>query len=166
MTSSQITFAILIPLVVWRLYSRYRKLVGKQHVRPIRLWASVIIFPLLFILIGIGNLNHQTAMACLIAGGLAGAALSVLGLKLTTFEYAEGGLTYTPNAYIGLGLLLIFSGRIAYRFFQFSNASALQGQTATQSLTGSPITSLIIGVLATYYALYSAGILRRRHTQP
>lgn len=165
MTSSQIILTVMIPLVVWRLYSRYRKLVGKQHVRPAKLWMSAILFPLVFVMIAFGSLSNQTALLCLLGGGLAGVCLSVLGHKLTKYENTTGILSYTPNATIGLALLLILSGRIGFRFFQMANATQQQGQAAMQSLTSSPLTTLIIGLLMCYYASYSIGILRWRHGQ-
>jgi hypothetical protein len=163
MTSSNIMFAVLIPLIVWRLYSRYRKLVGRQHIRPIRLWASVIVFPLFIVLFGFLSVNHSGALFCMFAGCLAGILLSFVGLRLTQFQYTDGVLSYTPNAYIGLILLLILSSRIGYRFLQMTNAT--DQQAMMQGTIGSPFTSFIIGLLTCYYTLYSAGILHRRHAK-
>jgi hypothetical protein len=165
MTNSQIVLAVMIPVVVWRLYSRYRKLVGKQHVRPAKLWMSATLFPLLFVLIAFGSLANQTALVCLIGGGVAGVCLSVLGHRLTRYENTAGVLSYTPNATIGLTLLLILSGRIGFRFFQMADAAQQQGQAGMQALTNSPLTTLILGLLMCYYASYSIGILRWRNGQ-
>jgi hypothetical protein len=165
MTTSQIMFTVMVPLIVWRFYSRYRKLVGKQHVRPTKLWMSAILFPLIFVLIAFAAVSNPRAFMCLIGGGVAGVCLSILGHKLTKFENTEGVLSYTPNAYVGLALLMIFSGRIAYRFFQMSDIAQQQGQSATQTLGNSPLTTLIVGLLVCYYASYSIGILRWRHGQ-
>ena len=155
----------MIPLVVWRLYSRYRKLVGKQHVRPTKLWMSATLFPLVFVLIAFGSFSNPHALLCLIGGGLAGVGLSVLGHRLTKFENTAGELSYTPNATIGLALLLILSARIGFRFFQLTNAVQQQGQAGMQGLANSPLTTLIIGLLVCYYASYSIGILRWRNAQ-
>ena len=165
MTNSQIVLAVMIPVVVWRLYSRYRKLVGKQHVRPAKLWMSATLFPLLFVLIAFGSLSNRSALLCLIGGGVAGVCLSVLGHRLTRYENTAGVLSYTPNATIGLTLLLILSGRIGFRFFQMADAAQQQGQAGMQALTNSPLTTLILGLLMCYYASYSIGILRWRNGQ-
>jgi len=165
MTNSHILLAVMIPLVVWRLYSRYRKLVGKQHVRPAKLWMSATLFPLLFVLIAFGSMSNKTALLCLVCGGVAGVCLSVLGHRLTRYDNTAGVLSYTPNATIGLALLLILSGRIGFRFFQMTDAAQQQGQAALQGLTNSPLTTLILGLLMCYYASYSIGILRWRNGQ-
>jgi len=157
MTQSQIIFLVMAPLIVWRFYSRYRKLVGKQRVRPARLWMSAILFPLLFIMFGVISANNANALMCLVAGGI---ALSFLGLRLTRFEVQEGNLHYTPNAYIGMALMMMLVGRLAFRYTQMWGGNAQAGANPAQSLTNSPLTLLIVGVLFCYYAPYSAGILR------
>lgn len=164
MTQTQITLLIFIPLIVWRLYSRYRKLVGKQHVRPGKLWASVIFFPLLFILMGFASKQNETAALCLLGGGAAGIVLSFIGHKLTKFENDNGVLSYTPNSYIGLGLMIVFVTRIAYRFFQVSEMTQ-QDPAAMQQLGSNPLTMLVLGLLICYYASYSIGILLWRRNQ-
>ena len=165
MTQAQITLLIFIPLIVWRMVSRYRKLVGKQHVRPGKLWASAIIFPLLFVLFGFVSMKNETALLSLVGGGVAGIALSFIGHRLTKFDNADGALSYTPNAYLGLTLMIIFVTRIAYRFFQISEISQQQDPAAMQHLGNNPLTMLVFGLLVCYYACYSIGILLWRRTQ-
>jgi len=77
-----------------------------------RLWPQLaivmlcvaILFPLLFVMIGAVSSSNANALMCLVAGGIAGVALSFLGLRLTRFEVQDDGLHYTPNAYIGMAL--------------------------------------------------------------
>ena len=49
-------------------------------------------------------------------GVLLGAALGVLGLRLTRFEATSAGLFYTPSAHLGIALSTLLVCRIAYRF--------------------------------------------------
>ncbi|HEY8027514.1 MAG TPA: hypothetical protein VIF60_23445 [Burkholderiaceae bacterium] len=161
MTQSQIILLVMAPLIVWRIYSRYRKLVGKQQVRPVKLWFSAILFPLAFILAGVVCSNNVNALICLFGGGVAGFALSFLGLRLTRFETQGGALLYTPNAYIGMGLMMVLMGRLAYRVAGVWGGGAQAAPGSPQSLTGSPVTLFIVGMLFCYYAPYSAAILRR-----
>ena len=158
MDQKQIIYLILAPIIVWRFYTRYRKLVGKQVAKPWRLWLSVTIFPLFFLLFGWACLSNTTALATLAGGGVAGIALSFLGLNLTRFESEAGKLYYTPNVYIGMGLMMVLAARVVYRFAMPPGATP---QDPAQALAGSPITLVIVGVLFCYYASYSAGILRR-----
>lgn len=162
MAVSSLLPVVLVPLLGWRLYSRYRKLVGKQTPRVGKLWASMLLFPLLFMLMGAVAWKDALSFECLLAGGGAGAALAFWGLKLTRYESGPDGLSYTPNFYIGMGLMSLFAGRMAYRFVQIYTAGG--GPDGHANGFGiNPVTTLIVGVVFCYYPMYSLGILRWRN---
>ncbi|WP_394779051.1 hypothetical protein [Undibacterium sp.] len=160
MAVSTLLPVLLVPFIGWRLYSRYRKLVGRQAPRTGRLWMSMLLFPLVFILIGVAALRDAPSFECLLLGGVGGAALAFLGLKLTRYESAEDGLFYTPNFHIGVSLMLLFVGRMAYRFIQIYTSGGLQGQQHADGFGINPVTTLIMGIVFCYYPVYSSGILR------
>ena len=166
MTQQQIVYLVLVPFIIWRLYSRMRKLIARLEARPIRLWFSAILFPLLILLFAYGCLDDTTALGSLAGGAVCGAALALLGLKLTRFEVVGGKLFYQPNIYIGMALMMLFVTRLAYRFIATPLASNVQqnpgADAALQRLSSSPLTLFIIGMVFCYYAPYSAGILLRR----
>ena len=92
-----------------------------------------------------------------IIGGLAcGAALGYLGLRHTRFEVTAEGRFYTPHTYIGLTVMLLFLGRLAYRFLYLAS-----DPNAAAAYQRSPLTFGVFGVLVGYYVLYYAGILLR-----
>ncbi len=159
MVVSSLLPVVLVPLLGWRLYSRYRKLVGKQTPRVGKLWASMLLFPLLFILVGVGALRDTLSFECLLAGGVLGLALAFWGLKLTSYESGPEGLSYTPNLYMGLGLMSLFAGRIAYRFVQIYSAGGMQ-ESHMNGFGINPATTFIVGIVFCYYPMYSSGILR------
>ncbi len=166
MTQQQIIYLVLAPIIVWRLYSRMRKLIARQEARPGRLWFSVILFPLLLLLFAWGGHDNMTALESLAGGAVCGALLAHFGLKLTRFEVVDGKLFYQPNIYIGMGLTMLFVTRMVYRFSTMPLASNTQqpagGNAALQGMGSSPLTLFIIGLVFCYYAPYSAGILLRR----
>jgi hypothetical protein len=149
-------------LVVWRVYARIRRMVGRQRLGRVRPWITVTVFPLVFaLLMWRGLANPATGIAAL-AGALVGAGLGVLGTRLTKFEATPAGLFYTPNAHLGIALSLLFVLRLAWRF--------VVGQTAGHGLDpqslqigGNPLTMAIFGTLAGYYVTYAIGLLRWRH---
>lgn len=162
MSPASVVPALVVVLIAWRIYSRMRRLIGRQTYRPVRLWASVILFPLLALLLALTTLLHgPMTLAALLAGLAAGAALATWGLQLTRFDISAQGFFYTPNAYLGMTLSLLLIARLAYRYFQISFDPSLHGQDALQGLSQSPLTLAVFGLLAGYYATYSAGILRR-----
>jgi len=63
MTTSTWVLLALIPLILWRLYSRYRRLVSRQKSRAWRHWAAAIFFP------GILRWRHVNAGQAAVTGG-------------------------------------------------------------------------------------------------
>jgi hypothetical protein len=159
MTSTSVVLLILIPLILWRVYSRVRRLVGRQRSTLRRHWIALIVFPLLSAVFGLGAMASPYGLPAL-AGGLAiGAALGWWGLRLTRFEATSEGYFYTPNAHLGIALSLLFVGRILYRMVQMFGLSGVGAQAAAQGFSRSPFTLALFGTLAGYYTAYAAGML-------
>ena len=158
-TPSSLISAGVVLLVLWRLYSRVRRMVGRQRYRSVRPWVTVVLFPLLLLALLLASLAQPESLAALVLGAVVGAALGVWGLRLTRFEATEAGLFYTPNAQLGIALSLLFIGRIVYRFLQLR---LLGGSPALppEDFTRSPLTLAIFATLAGYYIVYAVGLLR------
>ena len=146
-------------LLAWRLYRRTHKLIMRQHFSLRRSRLSLIFFPLLILLFLIGSYLHPLAVAAELGGVLIGVALAVYGLRHTKYENTAEGLFYTPNAHIGIALSLLLAGRVAYRFFQMYVSAAAFAQPP-QDFARSPLTLLIFGTTAGYYAWYALGLIR------
>lgn len=148
----------VLALVVWRMYSRVRRMVGRQAFSRKRVLATVVLFPLLLVLVLFGSLAHPTSLLASAAGAGLGVALGFYGLRLTKFEETPLGLFYTPSAHLGIALSLLFIGRIGYRFAQLylSGASA----SSHSAFVSSSLTLAIFGTLAGYYVSYALGLLR------
>ncbi|MEQ1519198.1 MAG: hypothetical protein ABL931_22195, partial [Usitatibacteraceae bacterium] len=148
--------------IVWRLYSRIRRLIGRQRSRAFRHWAAAIFFPLLVVLVAVGAMRSPLAEGALLAGVACGVALAVWGLRLTKFEKTDLGFFYTPNAHIGIAISLLFIARIGYRFMQMSALTSAEARLTMQDFGRSPLTLVIFGVMAGYYAWYAVGLIRWR----
>jgi hypothetical protein len=155
---STLTILALIPLVCWRMYARFKRLVGKQRFSYVRPWISLSIFPLITILLVVGSRFYPERLGLLAAGVAIGVALGWWGLRKTQFETNENGLFYTPNAHLGIALSLLMFARIAYRAFQAAMHPELASGMADHAST--PLTMTIFGVLAGYYVSYAIGLLR------
>jgi cytochrome b561 len=151
----------LVPLIAWRLYRRVRRMVGRQRSVLWRHWTAAILFPVLLALMGAAALHRPLTLLALGGGVLAGVALAQYGLGLTRFEHADDGFFYTPSAHIGIVLSALLAGRILYRLFQ-TYEGALSDPSAAQRFGSSPLTQLVFGMLAGYYAAYAVGLLRWR----
>ena len=162
---SLIIMLVVIPLIVWRVYARVKRNVGRQKSVAWRHWTTTVVFPLLLILLGVGAFADASAAAGLVAGVVVGVGLATVGLRLTVFENTDDGLFYTPNAHIGIALSLLFTGRMLYRMSQLYLGGAVQSGGSDMSFARSPLTLAIFGMLAGYYVVYAVGILRWRRTQ-
>lgn len=164
-TSATLTLGIAL-LIAWRMYSRVKRLIGRQRSRAWRHWMTLIIFPLLLALFALGALAHPEAEGALALGIATGIGLSIWGLQKTKFETTPIGYYYTPNAHIGIALSALLFARIAYRFYEVSMMTVAQNGMQMGDFGRSPLTLAVFGTLAGYYTSYAIGILRWRHATP
>ncbi len=164
MTPTAIALVVAAPLMIWRLYSRMRRLIGRQPVRAWRSWMAAVLFPLLLVLLVTASLGKPLSLGALACGMSIGIGLALWGLKLTRYEATAEGLFYTPNAHIGIALSLLFTGRILYRFIQLYDTGEINAQPRPEDFSNSPVTLLIFGMLAAYFTAYAIGILRWRRS--
>jgi hypothetical protein len=148
---------ILVPLVAWRLYARFRRLVGRQRLSRVRPWVSLTLFPaLLAVLVGLVH-GRPEVLAWLGGALVAGALLARYGLSRTVFEATPRGLFYTPHAPLGIALSALFAGRILYRVYE-----VISHGPAAADFARSPLTLAVFGLLAGYYMSYAFGLVRWR----
>lgn len=159
--SFNITLLVLLPLIAWRVYARFRRMVGRQRLSRIRPWITLTLFPILLVLLCWAAHEHLDRLGWL-AGGLGfGGLLGIFGLRKTRFEPTPQGLFYTPNAHLGIALSLLFVGRIAYRLFEVYTAEPM-AQHGMGDFARSPVTLAVFGLLAGYYISYAIGLVRWR----
>jgi hypothetical protein len=157
---STVVLLVLIPLIAWRIYRRFRRLVGRQRFSKVRIWIRLIIYPVLLVLLCVAMHSHPDRL-CWLAGAMGlGALLGAFGLKKTDFEPTPTGLFYTPHAHLGVALSLLFVGRIIYRLVEI-----YAGPAAEHGMDGfgrNPLTLIVFGLLAGYNITYTIGLLRWR----
>ena len=131
-------------------------MVGRQRLSSVRPWITLSVFSLLLL----GSIARPPSALAILGGSILGAVLGICGIRLTRFEATPSGLYYTPNAWLGISLSLLFLGRVAYRFagFYFSDSG---GGALPSDFMRSPLTLFIFGTLAGYYVIYAVGLIRR-----
>lgn len=151
----------LVPLLAWRAYSRFRRLVGRQRLSRVRPWITLSVFPALIALLAAASWPDAEKLAVLAAGLGVGALLGRFGLRRTRFEATPGALYYTPNAHLGIALSALFLARIVYRFAElyFAPPGMPHG---LGDFARSPVTLGVFGLLAGYYVSYAVGLVRWR----
>jgi len=156
-----IAFLVLLPLLAWRVYARIRRIVGRQKLSRRRAWSTLTIFPVLIALLAYASHAQVQALLGLAAGLAGGAVLAVYGLRLTRFEPTPEDLFYTPSAHLGIALSLLLVARILYRLVELYSIDTTISPAAT-NLALSPLTLVVVGLLAGYYMAYAIGLLRWR----
>jgi hypothetical protein len=156
-----VVLLIAVPLLAWRLYSRFRRLVGRQRFSRVRQWISLGIFVPLIALLAWFVHAHVHVLASLGGGMLAGAVLAQYGLKHTKFEPAPPLFYFTPNTWLGVGLFLLFVGRILFRLVEIY-LFAPPGPPNFTDFSHSAVTLAVFGLLAGYRMTYAVGLLRWR----
>jgi hypothetical protein len=149
-------------LIAWSLYRRVRRNIGRQPLRPVRSIFSIVIFLAVSVLLFSVSLAVPKMLFGIGGGLLLGALLGIVGLRLTKFETTEAGHFYTPDMRIGIGLSLLFVGRMLYRFWILRNVSST---TSQPQLFQSPLTFFCFGLIAGYYIVYHIGILLHTRDQ-
>lgn len=152
-------FLFVVPIVIWRLYSRVKRNIGRQHLTKWRPRITLIVFPLIVILISLSAVSQPLRLLAMAGGIVAGAALGVFGTRHTKFENTPEGIFYTPNAHIGIALSVLFTGRVIYRMVQLYSIDP-NAQPNPADFASSPLTLAIFGLLAGYYVTYAIGLVR------
>lgn len=159
-----VTPYLIVALVVWSIYRRARRSIGRQRVRDGRMWLRIGILAVIAALIGVQIARNLDVLAALLAGIVGGAVLGYIGLRYTKFETTSEGRFYTPHAYIGLVILALFLGRLLYRFLYLYDGTmpaAAAGQNLAAYYQHNLSMLAIFGLWVGYYVLYYLGVLQR-----
>lgn len=157
-----ITPVLIAALVIWGLYRRARRFIGRQTLQPGRLWTRIGFLAVIGALVLVFSARSEETLGALLAGACCGAVLGWVGLKYTRFEATPEGRFYTPHAYIGLIVVALLVGRVLYRFVVLYSGDpgsyAYQNPYAYQR---GPLTLAIFGTLIGYYISYYLGVLAK-----
>ncbi|MDC8760726.1 hypothetical protein [Janthinobacterium fluminis] len=165
METTTLALLVLIPLLVWRIYARLKRMMGRQASQLWRHWAAAILLPLLLAALAVATKGEPLALSSLGAGALAGAWLGVWGVKLTRLENTDKGYFYTPNLRLGMLVAMQFAARVLYCGMELYMNTRVAVPVAQPDFVQSPLTLLSFGLLAGYYAAYAFGLLRWRRSQ-
>jgi hypothetical protein len=166
----QLTFTVLLgAFVLFAIYRRVRRNVGRQPLQPARMRSRIIVLAVVGAFFALSASRDINLLGALLAGVAGGAALGWFGLRHTKFEKTEKGDFYTPHTYIGAAVSVLLFARIAYRFivvYPSMQAAAQADQNPLAAFQRSPLTLAIFGVLIGYYIFYYVGVLRASKSLP
>ena len=169
-------------LVLWIIYRRFRRLFGRQELRPKRMKFRIVILSIFGVLLLVPTLFSQKLALALIVGLGVGVSLGVWGAKHTRFEVVDGKTYYIPHTYTGMVVSALFLGRLIYRFAMASHsflmpvltinsaepsASDFSGLSSFGGMPGNPFTFCVFFMLVGYYVYYYNYVLyESKHLKP
>jgi hypothetical protein len=159
MAPTNVVPLIFVGLIVWRVYRRVRRTIGRQPVRTKRLVTAIVIYSVLCVLLACGAALHPKVLAGFGGGILLGVPLALIGLHFTRFENTPEGSFYTSHPYIGITIAALLVVRLFYRMsVLLGNQPQTHGPPAMMQ---SPLTFALFGLLAGYFIAFYAGVLVR-----
>lgn len=162
METTTLALLCLAPLLVWRIYSRLKKLVARQQSHMWRHWLVAIGFPALILFLATTTKFEILPLSTLGAGVLAGGWLGVLGLKLTRFEQVGKHFFFTQHRYLAMAITMLFVARLLYRGMEIYLNTRLPVPLPPPPFGQSPLTMAAYGLVTGYYATYAWGLIRWR----
>lgn len=161
------TIIIIAVLVLFGLYRRVRRTVGFQYLVRRRLTTRVVIFSILALAILAAGAANPMSYVSDAVGLVIGGIIAYISARTTKFEMRNGRWGYFQHLWIGIGLIVLFIGRLAFHFIEISQEvgkiqqqASGQNQMSAQSLSD-PWTSGILMLLVAYYIGYFAFLLRK-----
>ena len=162
METTTLALLFLVPLLVWRIYSRLKKLVARQKSQ---LWRHRLVafgVPALIVFLATTTKFEILPLSSLGAGVLAGGWLGVLGIKLSRFEQVGKDYYFTQHRYLGLAITMLFIARLLYRGMEIYLNTRLDVPVPPPPFGQSPLTMAAYGMVTGYYTAYAWGRLRWR----
>jgi hypothetical protein len=162
MEATTIALLVLMPLLVWRIYARLKRAMGRSRSQLWRHWSAAVLLPSAVLGLALAAWPDVLAVSCLGAGALAGAWLGLWGIGLTRFERNEKGWFFTPNLHLGLLVTMLFVARLLYRGLELYVNSRAALPVPLPDFSQSPLTLLSFGLLAGYFAAQAVALVRWR----
>jgi hypothetical protein len=160
MSLTTLALIALVPLLVWRVYSRIKNQMTRQRSIVSRHYTGLIVFAALVVVPGTELGDRPFQLAALAAGAIAGIALGTYGLRRTRYEDTPEGYFYTPPSRMGILIAMLLVARVIYLGIEiYMN----QGSSRPNPrFSDSPITMLCVGMTGAYFATFSLGLMRWR----
>lgn len=166
MEMTTITLLLLVPLAVWRIYSRLKIMLGRTRSELWRHYSTAVISAAGLGVIAATLLGKWEALGALLAGAALGVLLGRRNVQTTRLANTAEGFFYTPNRRISLLVLMLFISRLIYRLFEaylhMHNQLPLD-----PDFLGNPVTAVLFGMLGGFYLTFALHLIRwRRNTKP
>jgi hypothetical protein len=164
MEMTTLVLLLLVPLAVWRIYSRLKVVLGRTKSELWRHYATLAVMVVAILAVAVQVFGNWVAMAALAAGALVGAMLGRLSMKRSRLENRPDGFFYTQDRKLGLLVVMLFISRLIYRLFE-AYLHMHNGVPLDPDFLGNPISSWLFGLLGGFYGVYAWLLIQWRRSQ-
>ncbi|MFK3739794.1 hypothetical protein [Massilia sp. TN1-12] len=160
MSITTLALIILIPVLVWRIYSRLKSQMTRQRSIMSRHYTGLLVFGALVLVPAASLLDRPYGLVALAGGAVMGVLLGRYGLRRTRFEDTDEGYYFTPDRRLGVLVGMVLVARIIYLGIEiYMNQGS---NLPNPRITDSPVTMYCLGLTGAYFAAYSFGLMRWR----
>jgi hypothetical protein len=164
MEMTTLVLLLLVPLAVWRIYSRLKRMLGRTQSELWRHYATLAVMVIALVAVTVQVFGNWLGLAALLAGVLIGAMLGQRSFKLSRLENRPEGFFYTQNRKLGLLVIMLFVSRLIYRLFE-AYLHMHNGLPLDPDFVGNPISAWLFGLLGGFYGVYAWLLIQWRRTQ-
>ena len=155
----------VIPFLIFGffIYRRAKRTIGFQKLSRGRLTFRLSLFSLFGVIIFLLGFVHPIHFIGYLIGLAGGALLGRTAIRHTRFEHRSDGWYYRTHLWIEVTVLVLFLGRIAYRYaaIAISTGSTTNFTPADFSqFTRDPVTAGVFFIIVSYYILFFGYLLR------
>jgi hypothetical protein len=163
MEMTTLTLLLLVPLAVWRIYSRLKVMMGRTRSEVWRHYATAVVMWGTLGVLAATLLGNWPALGALAVGAVVGVVLGRINMQRTRLENKQDGFFYTPYRRLGLLVVMLFISRLIYRLFEAY--LHMHNQIPLEDFLGNPLTAVLFGLLTGFYGIFSVSLIRWRRTQ-
>lgn len=164
MEMTTLVLLLLVPLAVWRIYSRLKVVLGRTKSELWRHYATLAVMAVMLLAVAVQNFGNWTALAALLAGAVVGGLLGQVSMKKSRLENRAEGFFYTQDRRLGLLVIMLFISRLIYRLFE-AYLHMHNGVALDPDFLGQPLTAWLFGLLGGFYGVYATLLVQWRRTQ-
>lgn len=164
MEMTTIVLLMLVPVAVWRIYSRVKAMLVRTQSELWKHYTVGGVMAAALVVLAVLSIGKWAALGTLVVGASLGAYLGRRQFSLTRLQNRPEGFFYTPDRRLPLLIIMLFVSRLIYRLFE-AYLHMHDGIALDPDFLGSPVTTAVFGLLAGFYLVYCVLLVRWHKSQ-
>lgn len=164
MEITTLVLLLLVPLAVWRIYTRVKRMIVRTQSELWKHYAKGALMAAIIVVLAVLAIGKWAALGTLALGVSLGVYLGRRQFGMTRLHNRPEGFFYTPDPRLPLLLIMLVVSRLIYRLFE-AYLHMHDGIALDPDFLGNPVTTAVFGLLAGFYACYSLLLVRWHKSQ-